>query len=80
MPGLYFFEPVTIVLDDTKPRVQFWCPCRIVSGEVVLVEHLHAGREDLALKWHNHSKKKVIECKKIFNVHTSNQVRVRATW
>lgn len=33
---LYFFKPVTIVLGGTKEKMQQWCPCKIVLGELAL--------------------------------------------
>ena len=57
---LYFFKPV--VLGGTKPRLQQWFPCKLVLGELTLVENLHTGRLALALKWLNPSMRKGNSC------------------
>lgn len=49
-------KAITMVLGGAKPRKQQQCLCKIVSGELVLVEHLHMGKRALALKWLNRRK------------------------
>lgn len=49
------FKPIAVILGGTKPRIQWWWPCKIVLvvgvKRLVLMEHLRVGSWTAALKW-----------------------------